>query len=351
MLVPARLRPALRLDDPQPPRAALRSAGAARDRARHERRACSAAALALRSRPRRAARALAGGARRRGLRARPLLVARYYVLMNAALAAGPVGLPAPRRRPPAGTRRRARGDPPRDRRRRRRRRRSSLRVAAARGSPRSRSGWSRRGPAIYRQRRVGLGGARVRRAASCARWSTGAEQMGAGLAVDEGDARITRVGALLRRTSLDELPNLWNVLRGEMSLIGPRPTVPEQVAHYTERQRGRLAIRPGHHRLGAGQRPRRRCRGRSGSSSTSTTSSTARSRSTLRILARTVRVLLHGGGVYRGETAAAGTAPREVAPRRRARERATGEEDPALVTHHSQILVQREGLAVGRDRR
>ena len=73
----------------------------------------------------------------------------------------------------------------------------------------------------------------------------GAEHIGAGLAVNENDARITRVGALLRRTSLDELPNLVNVLRGEMSLIGPRPTLPVQVEQYTERQRGRLAIRPG----------------------------------------------------------------------------------------------------------
>ena len=73
----------------------------------------------------------------------------------------------------------------------------------------------------------------------------GAERIGAGLAVNEGDWRITRVGALLRRTSLDELPNLVNVLRGEMSLIGPRPTIPAQVAQYSDRQRGRLTVKPG----------------------------------------------------------------------------------------------------------
>ena len=73
----------------------------------------------------------------------------------------------------------------------------------------------------------------------------GAEHVGAGLAINENDSRVTRVGALLRRTSLDELPNLLNVVRGELSLIGPRPTIPVQVAQYTERQRGRLAIRPG----------------------------------------------------------------------------------------------------------
>ena len=73
----------------------------------------------------------------------------------------------------------------------------------------------------------------------------GAEHIGAGLAVNENDSRITRVGGLLRRTSLDELPNLLNVLRGEMSLIGPRPTLPVQVEQYTERQRGRLQIKPG----------------------------------------------------------------------------------------------------------
>jgi lipopolysaccharide/colanic/teichoic acid biosynthesis glycosyltransferase len=100
------------------------------------------------------------------------------------------------------------------------------------------------GHPIYRQRRVGRDGEafdmiKLRTMVS------GAERIGAGLAVNEGDERITRVGKLLRRYSVDELPNLVNVLRGEMSIIGPRPTIQVQVAQYTERQRGRLAIRPG----------------------------------------------------------------------------------------------------------
>jgi lipopolysaccharide/colanic/teichoic acid biosynthesis glycosyltransferase len=100
------------------------------------------------------------------------------------------------------------------------------------------------GPIIYRQRRSGLHG-REFDVLKLRTMVDGAEHKGAGLAINENDSRITRVGALLRRTSLDELPNLLNVLRGEMSLIGPRPTLPVQVAQYSERQRGRLAVKPG----------------------------------------------------------------------------------------------------------
>jgi lipopolysaccharide/colanic/teichoic acid biosynthesis glycosyltransferase len=101
-----------------------------------------------------------------------------------------------------------------------------------------------RGGVIYRQRRVGLDG-REFDVLKLRTMVDGAESIGAGLAVNVGDARITRVGKLLRRTSLDELPNLVNVLRGEMAIVGPRPTLPHQVAQYTARERGRLAIRPG----------------------------------------------------------------------------------------------------------
>jgi lipopolysaccharide/colanic/teichoic acid biosynthesis glycosyltransferase len=101
-----------------------------------------------------------------------------------------------------------------------------------------------RGGAIYRQRRVGLDG-REFDVLKLRTMVDGAEHIGAGMAVDAGDARITRVGAFLRRTSIDELPNLVNILRGDMAIIGPRPTLPAQVAQYTERERGRLAVRPG----------------------------------------------------------------------------------------------------------
>jgi lipopolysaccharide/colanic/teichoic acid biosynthesis glycosyltransferase len=100
------------------------------------------------------------------------------------------------------------------------------------------------GHPIYRQRRIGLD-EKPFDVLKLRTMVDGAEHIGAGLAVNADDARITRVGALLRRTSLDELPNLLNVLRGEMSLIGPRPTLPAQVEQYTERQRRRLLVKPG----------------------------------------------------------------------------------------------------------
>jgi lipopolysaccharide/colanic/teichoic acid biosynthesis glycosyltransferase len=101
-----------------------------------------------------------------------------------------------------------------------------------------------RGPVVYRQTRVGKDGIdfellKVRTMV------VGAENIGAGPAVDRGDPRITRVGRILRRTSIDELPQLWNILRGDMSVIGPRPTLRYQVEQYDEQQRRRLDIRPG----------------------------------------------------------------------------------------------------------
>ena len=100
------------------------------------------------------------------------------------------------------------------------------------------------GHPIYRQRRVGLDG-KTFDVLKLRTMVDGAEHIGAGLAVNVNDSRITRVGAFLRRASLDELPNLLNVLRGEMSLIGPRPTLLVQVEQYTARQRGRLLVKPG----------------------------------------------------------------------------------------------------------
>jgi lipopolysaccharide/colanic/teichoic acid biosynthesis glycosyltransferase len=101
-----------------------------------------------------------------------------------------------------------------------------------------------RGHPIYTQTRVGQHG-RSFQIFKLRTMVSGAEFQGAGLAISAGDARITRLGALLRRYSLDELPNLWNVVRGEMSIVGPRPTLQHQVDSYTERQRGRLSVKPG----------------------------------------------------------------------------------------------------------
>jgi lipopolysaccharide/colanic/teichoic acid biosynthesis glycosyltransferase len=100
------------------------------------------------------------------------------------------------------------------------------------------------GPVLYRQRRVGRDGHEFE-LVKLRTMVVGAEQQGAGWAVNEGDPRITRVGRLLRRLSIDELPQLWNVVRGDMSLIGPRPTLAYQVERYTPRQRRRLEVKPG----------------------------------------------------------------------------------------------------------
>ena len=100
------------------------------------------------------------------------------------------------------------------------------------------------GPVLYRQVRVGVHGGDFE-LLKLRTMVVGAEARGAGFAVDRGDARITRTGRVLRRLSLDELPQLWNVLRGDMSVIGPRPTLRYQVDRYTERQRRRLDVKPG----------------------------------------------------------------------------------------------------------
>ena len=100
------------------------------------------------------------------------------------------------------------------------------------------------GPIVYRQTRVGKDG-RDFEVLKLRSMVVGAERQGAGFAVDRGDSRITRVGRLVRRTSIDELPQLWNVVRGDMSVIGPRPTLRYQVERYDERQRRRLDVRPG----------------------------------------------------------------------------------------------------------
>jgi lipopolysaccharide/colanic/teichoic acid biosynthesis glycosyltransferase len=100
------------------------------------------------------------------------------------------------------------------------------------------------GPVFYRQRRIGRHGYPFE-VLKLRTMVAGAESMGAGIYVLEGDPRITRVGRLLRRFSLDELPNLINVLKGDMAIVGPRPTVQEQVDRYTDRQRRRLEVKPG----------------------------------------------------------------------------------------------------------
>ena len=156
------------------------------------------------------------------------------------------------------------------------------------------------GPVLYRQTRVGKDGADFE-LLKLRTMVVGAEKLGAGYAVNEGDPRITRVGRLLRKLSLDELPQLWNVVRGDMSLVGPRPTLRYQVERYTPRQRRRLDVKPGI--TGWAQ-----VHGRAKLSWAERIELDLwyvehRSlRLDLRILWLTVRMLVTGHGLYKGET-------------------------------------------------
>ena len=156
------------------------------------------------------------------------------------------------------------------------------------------------GSPIYRQRRVGRAG-RPFDLFKLRTMVAGAERVGAGLAVNYGDPRITRVGAILRRFSLDELPNLVNVMRGDMAIVGPRPTIQAQVDQYTDRQRRRLEVKPGI--TGWAQVNGRASLPWHERIELDVWYVDNRSfRLDLRILARTVRMLATGHGLYKGET-------------------------------------------------
>ncbi len=156
------------------------------------------------------------------------------------------------------------------------------------------------GHPIYRQRRIGKDG-RPFDMLKLRTMVSGAESMGSGLAVNEGDPRITRVGAFLRRFSIDELPNLVNVLRGDMAIVGPRPTVQVQVQQYTERQRGRLAVKPG--LTGWAQvNGRAKLRWDERIELDLWYIEHRSWRLDLEILLRTVRIIVAGEGIYKGRT-------------------------------------------------
>jgi exopolysaccharide biosynthesis polyprenyl glycosylphosphotransferase len=111
-----------------------------------------------------------------------------------------------------------------------------------------------RGPVFYRQRRVGKNGryfdvvkfrTMVPNAHALRQELVALNEADGPLFKIKNDPRITRVGRLLRKTSLDELPQLWNVLRGEMSLVGPRPALPEEAELWAPELRDRLRVQPG----------------------------------------------------------------------------------------------------------
>jgi lipopolysaccharide/colanic/teichoic acid biosynthesis glycosyltransferase len=217
---------------------------------------------------------LAAAALASAVPARPLLVARYYVLTTFSLVAGlwdwlARGTSAVLTAPVVGV----------------------LALAVRLESP---------GHPIYTQTRIGRDG-KPFKIYKLRTMVAGAEHRGAGLAINQGDDRITRVGAFLRRYSLDELPNLWNVLRGEMSIVGPRPTLAVQVQQYTERERGRLAVKPGI--TGWAQVNGRASLPWSERIELDLWYVEHRSLALdLRILARTFGMVVRGHGLYKGET-------------------------------------------------
>jgi lipopolysaccharide/colanic/teichoic acid biosynthesis glycosyltransferase len=155
------------------------------------------------------------------------------------------------------------------------------------------------GHPLYTQTRVGKDG-RLFAIYKLRTMVRGAEFIGAGLAIQDGDERITALGRFLRRYSLDELPNLWNVLRGDMSIVGPRPTLSAQVDQYTPRQRGRLLVKPGI--TGWAQVNGRASLPWSERIELDLWYVEHRSlRLDARILARTINMVLTGQGLYKGE--------------------------------------------------
>ncbi|HRC06695.1 MAG TPA: sugar transferase [Miltoncostaeales bacterium] len=157
------------------------------------------------------------------------------------------------------------------------------------------------GPAIFKQRRAGLHGNEFD-LLKFRSMVDGAESIGSGLTVQVNDDRITKLGRLLRRTSLDELPQLINVVRGEMSIVGPRPTIASQISRYTDEQRRRLDARPGITGLA-------QVRGRASLPWSTRIALDLEYingwslRSDLTILARTLLVVVRGSDTYRGEVA------------------------------------------------
>ena len=163
------------------------------------------------------------------------------------------------------------------------------------------------GEVLFRQTRCGLGGRRFT-LYKFRSMVNNAEQLRAELhQLNEldgpafkisDDPRITPVGRLLRRFSLDELPQLWNILRGDMSFVGPRPAIPDEVEKYEAWQRRRLRMRPGLTCIWVHRRAAATLSSIAGSSSTSPTSTTGRCGSTAKIFLRTIPIVISGRGAY-----------------------------------------------------